>query len=147
MASAGRSRRDWPRPARASCCTGAIAEALQSRAAELGRNAGTLAFDVTDAAAVRAAFGRIQAEHGRLDILVNNAGIIPRKPVLETTDEDWQAVIDSNLTAYFRLVARGGATDGAGETWPHHHGLVDHGPARAADHPRLRHRRNRPCTA
>ncbi len=78
-------------------------EALQSRAAELGRDAGTLAFDVTDAAAVLAAFGRIQAEHGRLDILVNNAGIIPRKPVLETTDEDWQAVIDANLTAYFRL--------------------------------------------
>ena len=62
-----------------------------------------LAFDVTDAAAVRAAFARIAAEHGRLDILVNNAGVIPRGPLLETTDEDWQAVIDSNLTAYFRL--------------------------------------------
>ena len=78
-------------------------EALQARAAELGRDAGTLAFDVTDAAAVLGAFSRIQAEHGRLDILVNNAGIIPRKPVLETTDEDWQAVIEANLTAYFRL--------------------------------------------
>jgi gluconate 5-dehydrogenase len=77
--------------------------ALQARAAELGHDAGTVAFDVTDAAAVLAAFGWIQAEHGRLDILVNNAGIIPRKPVLETTDEDWQAVIDANLTAYFRL--------------------------------------------
>ncbi|HUB48187.1 MAG TPA: SDR family oxidoreductase [Acetobacteraceae bacterium] len=62
-----------------------------------------LAFDVTDAGAVRAAFARIAAEHGRLDILVNNAGVIPRHPLLETTDEDWQAVIDSNLTAYFRL--------------------------------------------
>jgi gluconate 5-dehydrogenase len=77
--------------------------ALRSRAAELGRNTGALAFDVTDAAAVLGAFRRIHAEHGRLDILVNNAGIIPRKAVLETTDEDWQAVIDSNLTAYFRL--------------------------------------------
>jgi gluconate 5-dehydrogenase len=62
-----------------------------------------LAFDVTDAAGVRAAFGRIEGEHRRLDILVNNAGVIPRKPLLETTDEDWQSVIDSNLTAYFRL--------------------------------------------
>jgi gluconate 5-dehydrogenase len=62
-----------------------------------------LAFDVTDAAGVRAAFGRIEGEHRRLDILVNNAGVIPRKPLLETTDEDWQAVIDSNLTAYFRV--------------------------------------------
>ena len=78
-------------------------EALRSRAAELGGDTGTVAFDVTDATAVLGAFGRIQAEHGRLDILVNNAGIIPRKPVLETTDEDWQAVLNSNLTAYFRL--------------------------------------------
>ena len=62
-----------------------------------------LVFDVTDAAAVRAALARIAAEHGRLDIMVNNAGIIPRRPLLETTDEDWQAVIESNLTAYFRM--------------------------------------------
>jgi gluconate 5-dehydrogenase len=82
---------------------GRDADALQARAAELGGNAGTVAFDVTDAAAVRGAFGWIEAEHGRLDILVNNAGIIPRKPLLETSDEDWQAVIDANLTAYFRL--------------------------------------------
>ena len=82
---------------------GRDAAALTARAAELGHNAGTVAFDVTDAAAVRVAFGWIEAEHRRLDILVNNAGIIPRKPLLETSDDDWQAVIDSNLTAYFRL--------------------------------------------
>lgn len=74
-------------------------EALKRRAAGLPNNAGSLAFDITDPAAARAAFGQLD----RLDILVNNAGIIPRKPVLETTDDDWQAVIDSNLSAYFRL--------------------------------------------
>ena len=78
---------------------GRDAAALQARAVEFGNHATALAFDVTDAAAVRTAFSQIE----RLDILVNNAGIIPRKPVLETTDEDWQSVIDSNLTAYFRL--------------------------------------------
>jgi gluconate 5-dehydrogenase len=82
---------------------GRNSDLLKARAAELGGDAGALAFDVTDAAAVCAAFGEIAAEHGRLDILVNNAGIIPRKPLLETSDEDWQAVIDSNLTSYFRL--------------------------------------------
>jgi gluconate 5-dehydrogenase len=82
---------------------GRSVETLKARSAELGGDAGALAFDVTDPAAVRGAFGRIAAEHGGLDILVNNAGIIPRKPLLETSDEDWQAVIDANLTAYFRL--------------------------------------------
>ena len=77
--------------------------ALAREAAALPHTAGTLAFDVTDADAVVAALGRIGAEHGRLDIVVNNAGVIPRRPLLETTDADWQAVLDSNLTAYFRI--------------------------------------------
>ena len=113
-------------------------EALKARAAELGGDAGTLAFDVTDAAAVCAAFGEIAAEHGRLDILVNNAGIIPRKPLLETSDEDWQAVIDSNLTAYFRLAREAARLMVPAQAWPHHHGLVDHGVARTSDDPGLR---------
>ncbi|HET8995281.1 MAG TPA: SDR family oxidoreductase [Acetobacteraceae bacterium] len=82
---------------------GRDAAALRTRAAALPDCAGTAAFDVTDSAGVDAAFARIAEQHGRLDILVNNAGIIPRKPLLETTDKDWQAVIDSNLTAYFRI--------------------------------------------
>ena len=60
-------------------------------------------FDVTDEAAVLAGFAAIAERHGVLDILVNNAGIIPRKPLLETTDGDWQQVIDINLTSCFRL--------------------------------------------
>jgi gluconate 5-dehydrogenase len=76
---------------------------LAATAAELPNVAGTLAFDVSDTGATRAAFERIKAEQGRLDILVNNAGVIPRKPLLETTDDDWASVIDSNLSAYFRL--------------------------------------------
>jgi gluconate 5-dehydrogenase len=65
--------------------------------------AGVLTFDVRDRDATRDAFARIEAAHGRLDILVNNAGVIPRKPLLDTTDDDWDDVIDSNLSAYFRL--------------------------------------------
>ena len=60
-------------------------------------------FDVTDEAAVLAGFAAIAERYGALDILVNNAGIIPRKPLLETTDADWQQVIDINLTSCFRL--------------------------------------------
>ena len=76
---------------------------LAATAANLKNVAGTLAFDVSDTAATKTAFETIKAEHGRLDILVNNAGVIPRKPLLETTDEDWAEIIDSNLSAYFRL--------------------------------------------
>ena len=76
---------------------------LIQRVAELPNAAGYLPFDVSDTAGMRNAFDRIAAEHGRLDILVNNAGVIPRKPLLETTDDDWASVIDSNLSAYFRM--------------------------------------------
>jgi len=75
----------------------------------------TAAFDVTDEAAVVAAFARFDAEGIAIDILVNNAGIQFRKPMLELATADWQRVIDTNLTAAFivgreaarRMVARG----------------------------------------
>jgi gluconate 5-dehydrogenase len=76
---------------------------LTEAARDLPNAAGILTFDVSDTQAMRDAFARINSEHGRLDILVNNAGVIPRAPLLETTDEDWASVIDSNLSAYFRL--------------------------------------------
>ena len=53
--------------------------------------------DVTDEAAVKAAFERI----GGLDILVNNAGRAIRKPAVELPKEEWEAVIELNLTATF----------------------------------------------
>lgn len=76
---------------------------LAATAATFPNLAGTLAFDVSDTAATKAAFATIARDHGRLDILVNNAGAIPRKPLLETTDEEWASVIDSNLSACFRM--------------------------------------------
>jgi 2-deoxy-D-gluconate 3-dehydrogenase len=45
---------------------------------------------------------------GRIDILVNNAGTIRRAPSAETTDEDWMAVLEVNLTAAFRLCRAAG---------------------------------------
>lgn len=63
------------------------------------------AFDVTDDAAIEPAIAHCESEVGPLDILVNNAGIQMRKPLTETSLEDWQAVIDTNLTGAF-LVGR-----------------------------------------
>jgi gluconate 5-dehydrogenase len=75
---------------------------LEVRAGELRAGGGAcriLPFDVADAASVT----RSIASLDRLDILVSNAGIIARKPLLEMSDAEWQSVIDTDLTAGFRL--------------------------------------------
>src|SRR6266571_5181798 len=52
---------------------------------------------------IAAAGARAVEAHGRLQILVNNAGIGQQAPVADTSDEDWERVLDTNLTAVFRL--------------------------------------------
>ena len=80
------------------------ADALAQAHDTLARQAVTAmteCLDVTDTAAVDAAFARVAARFGRLDILVNNAGIGRRKPAVDLSDADWQAVVDVNLNAVF----------------------------------------------
>jgi gluconate 5-dehydrogenase len=62
-----------------------------------------LAFDVTDEAAITAAFDSLDARGVSIDILVNNAGIQFRKPMVELATEDWRRVIDTNLTSAFMI--------------------------------------------
>jgi 2-deoxy-D-gluconate 3-dehydrogenase len=57
--------------------------------------------DVTDKAAVTAMVERVASEFGRIDILVNNAGISVRKPPHLLEIEEWNRVIDTNLTSAF----------------------------------------------
>ncbi len=57
--------------------------------------------DVSKRADVRSMFDRIVASYGSVDVLVNNAGINLDRPFLEMTDEQWQRVIDTNLTGTF----------------------------------------------
>jgi NAD(P)-dependent dehydrogenase (short-subunit alcohol dehydrogenase family) len=61
----------------------------------------SLVCDVAQPQAVRSAIDRAAAHFGRLDALVNNAGIAVFKPLLETTHEEWQRVLDVNLTGPF----------------------------------------------
>ena len=68
-----------------------------------GQSASVAAFDVTDLAAITKAIADIDREHGRLDILVNNAGIVTRNLLHDVTEEQWSAVLDTDLTACFRL--------------------------------------------
>jgi gluconate 5-dehydrogenase len=63
--------------------------------------ASTAIFDVTDRDAVRAAVTAIESEHGRIDVLVNNAGIQRRGALAGFSQEDWDDIIATNLTAPF----------------------------------------------
>ena len=68
---------------------------------DAGHRATTSVFDVTDGVAVRSALGAIIALHGQLDILVNNAGIQRRNRLVDFTQQDWDDIIATNLTAPF----------------------------------------------
>jgi 3-oxoacyl-[acyl-carrier protein] reductase len=62
--------------------------------------------DVTDPAAVEAAFAQIEEAHGPVEVLVANAGITADTLVLRMSEEDWSSVIETNLTGSFRLAKR-----------------------------------------
>ncbi|MCB2012656.1 MAG: SDR family oxidoreductase [Geminicoccaceae bacterium] len=85
---------------------GRNSEATELAAAEMraaGLNARAAAFDVTDESAVMAAFAQLDSDGIEIDILVNNAGIQHRQPMVELSLEDWQRVIDTNLTSAFLM--------------------------------------------
>jgi len=62
--------------------------------------------DITDTDAVNAAFDELEAMHGRVRVLVANAGITRDGLLMRMSDEDFSAVIDTNLTGTFRTVRR-----------------------------------------
>lgn len=62
--------------------------------------------DITDTDAVNAAFDELEAKHGRVRVLVANAGITRDGLLMRMSDEDFAAVIDTNLTGTFRTVRR-----------------------------------------
>jgi 3-oxoacyl-[acyl-carrier protein] reductase len=62
--------------------------------------------DVTNADDVEAAFEAVEAEQGPVEVLVANAGITRDTLLLRMTDDDWDAVIDTNLTGAYRVARR-----------------------------------------
>jgi 3-oxoacyl-[acyl-carrier protein] reductase len=62
--------------------------------------------DVTDPAAVEAAFTEIEAANGPVEVLVANAGITRDTLLLRMSEDDWSSVIDTNLTGSFRVTKR-----------------------------------------
>jgi 3-oxoacyl-[acyl-carrier protein] reductase len=76
---------------------------LEALAAELGTRAHVLICDLSDAASVEALPKAAAGAMGSVDILVNNAGITKDNLFMRMSDDDWQSVIDVNLTSTFRL--------------------------------------------
>ncbi|HMA07819.1 MAG TPA: SDR family oxidoreductase [Ramlibacter sp.] len=59
--------------------------------------------DVTDSASVARAFAAVSADLGVPDIVINNAGTVARKASLDVTDDDWDGVVDVNLSGVFKV--------------------------------------------
>lgn len=73
-----------------------------------GGEAFAVRLDVTDAASVRAGFDELAAQGGVADVIINNAGVAVSRPLLQQTESDWDAVVDTNLKGAW-LVAQEGA--------------------------------------
>jgi len=83
--------------------SGTRAEALEALAKELGERVHILPCNLGDKDAVEALVPAAEAAMGQVDILVNNAGITRDGLFMRMKDEDWEQVLNVNLTSAFRL--------------------------------------------
>jgi len=89
----------WPVIGTATSARGA--ESISSALADIGGRGVVL--DVTDSASVQLALDDIQAREGMIEVLVNNAGITRDNLLMRMKDEEWDSIIETNLTAAARL--------------------------------------------
>lgn len=80
--------------------------ALSEVAAMLPGESLVIPTDVTHPAALDAAFATVESTWGPVEVLVVNAGAAMSAPLVKTSDEDWQRMLDLNLTAPFRCLRR-----------------------------------------
>jgi len=83
--------------------SGTRVERLEELAADLGERSHVVPADLSDGAAVDALPAAAAEALGSLDILINNAGLTRDNLAMRMKDDEWQAVLDVNLTAAFRL--------------------------------------------
>lgn len=86
-------------------CTSRRAEQVESTAAEIenfGHKTLRITSDVSDRKSLENLLEKCVAEFGKVDILVNSAGRTKRAPTLEFAEEDWTAILETNLTGTLR---------------------------------------------
>jgi NAD(P)-dependent dehydrogenase (short-subunit alcohol dehydrogenase family) len=113
----------------AVACAARSAERLEATAAAIRRAGGSaepFALDVTSTDSVAACVTATEAALGPIDILVNNAGTVLEKRTADVTDQEWDHVLETNLTSMFRcaravapsMIARGhGKIVNIGSMW------------------------------
>jgi (+)-trans-carveol dehydrogenase len=85
--------------------TRAELDAVVTAVEGMDRRALPLVADVRDPAGVRAAVAAVEETFGRLDVLVNNAAVVTSAPFWELSEEQWTAVVDTNLSGVWRTTA------------------------------------------
>jgi len=81
--------------------------AVTARSGEGPKGSFTVIADVTDGDSLTAAIATVEEELGSIEVIVANAGITKDTLLMRMSDEDFESVIDTNLTGSFRLVKRG----------------------------------------
>jgi len=97
----------------------AIAERLEAdgwKVARLGRTSGDVQADVGDGKQVKAAFDEVHERFGPVLVLINNAGVRHDGLAIRMPEEEWQAVVDTNLTGAFNCT-RSALNDMLGARW------------------------------
>lgn len=85
-----------------------VPESTQQALTARGANHFSVVGDVSDGSVCERLVEEVVDHFGTIDILVNNAGTIRRAPAVDHPDEDWQKVIDTNLSSVFRLTKHAG---------------------------------------
>ena len=83
--------------------TGVNQQRAEQTVAELGECAMAVSGDVRDRESIRAALARAKEQFGSLDLLINNAAVLRDRTMKKMADEDWQQVIDTNLTGVWNV--------------------------------------------
>jgi 2-dehydro-3-deoxy-D-gluconate 5-dehydrogenase len=79
------------------------ADATAAKVLAKNRKSAALSGDLSDRATPARLIAEVRERFGRIDLLINNAGIIRRTPAVDHSDEDWDAVLNVNLTSVFSL--------------------------------------------
>ena len=77
------------------------AEAIAAQIEAFGQRCATIQADVSKSADIRQMVAAVEYDLGPIDVLVNNAGIFPRAPFLELAEDEWDAVLTTNLKGSF----------------------------------------------